>query len=86
MRGRLARLLRRNPPGTASADSWRYHTENVDDHVHVWPIGDVIPHLTEGIDANEGFCPCDPITKPVIRQDGSCGWLIVHNALDGREE
>jgi hypothetical protein len=48
--------------------------------VHVWPDGDLIEHEIEGDD-----CPCGPQIEPVPCDDGSMGWLIVHNSLDGRE-
>ena len=51
-----------------------------DDTIHVLPENDLIEHDTDGED-----CPCGPVTEPVEREDGSMGWLVVHNALDGRE-
>ena len=46
---------------------------------HVHPVGDLIEHeLTDD-------CPCGPRQEPVKRDDGSTGWLVVHNSLDGRE-
>lgn len=30
-------------------------------------------------------CPCGPVAEPVKRADGSVGWIVKHNALDGRE-
>ena len=50
-------------------------------HVHVTPINDLIEHE----ETPDGDCPCGPETRPVKRDDGSIGWLYVHNALDGRE-
>lgn len=50
------------------------------DDVHVVPLGDLIKHVDDG-----GDCPCGPTTKPVPREDGSFGWIVVHHALDGRE-
>ena len=47
--------------------------------VHVLPINDSVAH--EQTDA----CVCGPATEPVERPDGSVGWLITHDALDGRE-
>lgn len=47
--------------------------------IHVLPVNDLIEH--EESDA----CVCGPETQPVERDDGSMGWLVVHNALDGRE-
>lgn len=49
--------------------------------VHVLPVGDLIEHNSEDED-----CPCGPTTEPVMRDDGSCGWLITHHSLDGREK
>lgn len=48
--------------------------------VHVVPVGDLIEH-----DADGGDCLCGPATEPVMRDDGSSGWLITHHSLDGRE-
>lgn len=50
--------------------------------VHVAPVDDLIEHDTT---TDEADCVCGPGTKPVPRQDGSIGWLIVHRSLDGRE-
>ena len=49
------------------------------DTVHVEPIGDLIEH------EDSAECPCLPTVEPVKRDDGSVGWLVVHNAWDGRE-
>ncbi|MCA1571994.1 MAG: hypothetical protein LC798_17115 [Chloroflexi bacterium] len=48
--------------------------------VHVFPLGDLVDHDTDG-----GECPCGPRNEPVKRDDGSFGWLVVHHSLDGRE-
>lgn len=48
--------------------------------VHVLPVGDLIEHADEGTD-----CPCGPTVEPVFADDGSCGWLITHHSIDGRE-
>ena len=31
-------------------------------------------------------CPCGPESRPVKREDGSVGWVVVHHSLDGREK
>lgn len=49
---------------------------------HVVPVGDLVDHDAE--DAAEDNCVCRPRVMPVQRLDGSVGWLVVHNALDGR--
>jgi hypothetical protein len=54
----------------------------VSDVLHVAPVGDLITHDTS---TEEAVCVCGPTTKPIKRDDGSVGWLIVHNSLDGRE-
>ena len=46
---------------------------------HVHPLGDLIEHQLDD------ECPCAPRQEPVKREDGSVGWLVVHNSLDGRE-
>lgn len=48
--------------------------------VRVSPTDDLIEHVTDGVD-----CPCGPTTEPVMREDGSSGWLVTHHSLDGRE-
>jgi hypothetical protein len=48
--------------------------------VHVFPVGDLVEHNTDGAD-----CPCGPTTETVFRDDGSNGWLVTHHSLDGRE-
>jgi len=48
-------------------------------NVHVMPIGDIVEH----VDSDE--CVCGPKMKPVSRDDGSIGWVILHSSLDGRE-
>lgn len=51
----------------------------VDDYtVHTVPQMDLMLHLTEN-------CPCNPRTEPVQHEDGGIGWLIIHNAKDGRK-
>ncbi|MFE6474612.1 hypothetical protein [Streptomyces rochei] len=47
---------------------------------HVEPIDDLIEHDTSGQP-----CVCGPTERPVERDDGSTGWVVVHNSLDGRE-
>lgn len=51
-----------------------------ENHVHVYPVGDTYEHDTDGDD-----CWCKPETTPVERDDGSLGYVITHNAHDGRE-
>jgi hypothetical protein len=48
--------------------------------VHVLPINDLIVHDDIGTG-----CVCGPKERPVKRDDGSVGWVVVHNSLDGRE-
>lgn len=50
-------------------------------NVHVLPQNDLIEHVEDGDD-----CLCGPTSEPVFRADGSCGWVIVHHSLDGREQ
>jgi len=44
--------------------------------VHTYPENDIIEHVTDG-----GDCPCEPQTVPVMREDGSNGWQVIHNML-----
>ncbi len=46
---------------------------------HVTPINDLVEH-TESDD-----CVCGPKIDPVKRGDGSIGWCVIHQALDGRK-
>jgi hypothetical protein len=48
--------------------------------VHVVPVNDLLAHDLEGED-----CACLVTVEPVMAENGSCGWLIVHNSWDGRE-
>lgn len=50
--------------------------------MHVEPLDDLIVHDT---DSDDG-CVCGPTSEPVMRDDGSNGWLITHHSLDGREK
>jgi len=47
---------------------------------HVFPVNDLIEHDLESDD-----CVCGPAIEPVEADDGSIGWLVSHNSLDGRE-
>jgi hypothetical protein len=49
--------------------------------VHTYPVNDLIEHATDGSD-----CPCGPTTEAVFRDDGSNGWQVIHQSLDGREQ
>jgi hypothetical protein len=49
-------------------------------NVHAAPINDLIDHDLDG----DG-CVCGPTVEAVRRPDGSNGWLVTHNSLDGRE-
>lgn len=46
--------------------------------IHVLPVGDLVAH------EDTDDCVCGPTAEAVKRDDGSVGWLIVHDALDGR--
>ncbi len=48
--------------------------------LHVVPVGDLIEHETTD------DCLCGPRSEPVVREDGSYGWVVVHHSLDGREK
>lgn len=52
------------------------------DVLHVYPVDDLIVHDTA---TSEAACVCGPEERPVKRDDGSVGWLLVHHSLDGRE-
>jgi hypothetical protein len=47
--------------------------------LHVMPVADLIDHA-----ANDA-CLCGPTVEPVMRPDGSNGWLHTHHSLDRRE-
>lgn len=46
---------------------------------HVLPNNDAVAH------EDRDDCLCGPKVEPVLRDDGSCGWLIIHHSLDDRE-
>jgi hypothetical protein len=48
------------------------------DDIHVIPDNDQTAHTYDD-------CICGPVTEPVPRDDGTMGWLIVHESLDRRE-
>lgn len=52
----------------------------MDNTLHVRPINDLLEHEP----AED--CVCGPAVQAVARDDGSTGWLVVHNSLDGREQ
>lgn len=52
---------------------------SADNTVHVIPTNDLIDHKAEE------DCFCGPTIEPVMRPDGSNGWLVTHHSLDGRE-
>ena len=67
-----------NPP----TEGWcSCYTRARPDTVHVHPLGDVMEHEATG---DTSDCPCGPTVEPVMRPDGSNGWLVIHHALDGR--
>lgn len=51
--------------------------------LHVTPIGDLVDHDTSTAEAD---CVCGPEVRPVIHEQGSIGWMLVHHSLDGREQ
>ena len=55
---------------------------NPSDVMHVFPVDDLVEHDTE---TSEPDCVCGPEVQPVVREDGSVEWLLVHQALDGRQ-
>lgn len=48
--------------------------------IHTYPVNDLIEHDTESDE-----CVCGVQVEAVPNPDGSVGWLIIHNSLDGRE-
>ena len=54
---------------------------NPSDVMHVFPVDDLVEHDTE---TSEPDCVCGSEVQPVVREDGSVEWLLVHQALDGR--
>lgn len=70
--------------------------EDVNDVLHVYPLGDrvtvqlggktVSAAIEHDTSTSEPDCICGPEVRPEKREDGSVGWLIVHHALDGREQ
>lgn len=46
---------------------------------HVIPVDDLVAH------EEHRDCVCAPAVEPVMRDDGSGGWIYIHHSLDGRE-
>lgn len=49
-----------------------------DGDIHVKPQNDIAEHGDEN-------CICHPKLEPVNQEDGSIGWMFLHNSFDGRE-
>lgn len=48
--------------------------------IHVYPPDDVVSHeLTDD-------CVCGVRNDPILRDDGSINWVVIHFALDGRPD
>lgn len=47
--------------------------------LHVLPVNDLIEH------EDSDDCICGPMSTLIRRGDGSDGWIVTHNSLDGRE-
>ena len=56
----------------------KYRVMNDSTSVHIIPTDDHGEH-------DETECICGPTHQPVIRDDGSCGWITIHASLDRRE-
>lgn len=64
-----------------SKPGWHYYVVD-EDNAHVWPCRDGWDHdLDHGDD-----CLCGVKVIPVMRADGSGGWIYHHTSLDGREK
>jgi hypothetical protein len=50
-----------------------------DGSVHIEPVGDLVEHEVDD-------CVCAPRVEPVKCPDGSIVWMLVHHALDNREQ
>lgn len=48
--------------------------------MHVLPVNDIVEHVTND------ECVCGPTSEAVKRDNGSIGWVVVHHAVDGRED
>lgn len=75
---RLMRLLLW--PKRAPRGRWQVNWNAEQNTAHVLPIDDLIDH------EESDDCACRPTTEPVMRGDGSNGWLVTHHSLDGREQ
>lgn len=49
--------------------------------LHVVPVGDLREHVEEG-----EKCWCIPRLEVVESKGVPCGWMVIHNAADGREQ
>lgn len=67
---------------TVHVPGYQWIAEQYDCGVHIYPIDDLVMHEMD--DAGELACACLPVVEPVIDDDKVYGFLIVHNAWDGR--
>lgn len=58
---------------------WLVDWSDVDDGVHVIPLGDVIDH------DHTDDCVCGPTSELQANADAPDVWLVTHHSLDGRE-
>lgn len=56
----------------------RWSNHKIGNEVHVIPDND--KHIHRMTDE----CGCSPQNIPVAQTDGTLGWRVIHNALDGR--
>ena len=57
--------------------NWLVNTEDGGNNVHVVPVEDEVEHT------KDEDCICGPRVEFERRDDGSGGWVIIHQALDG---
>lgn len=76
-------VLRAATPDPDPASWIVAHTDDLT--CHVYPLGDLIWHLVPGGGGGDE-CSCEPAIEPVPVADGRIGAVIVHRALDGREQ
>lgn len=61
------------------AGAWSVTLEDHADLAHVTPIADLVAHDAVGTN-----CVCGPFIRLVPNPNGPNGWVVVHQALDGR--
>ena len=87
-----------NPVGEARVPKPLHHAQTQVTRINAdrSHVAQILTHILDGStpaddtindhgEHDETECICGPTHQPVIRDDGSCGWITIHASLDGRE-